>query len=98
MSYMKRTINHARLVQSDDKNGDVLSPVTPSPFYRCEDRPRHIPVGHPMAIRNVTPISSPAFLPISPLRGELAVRVCTVVVWTGMAAVVLGVLSLVGWM
>jgi hypothetical protein len=96
MSYMKRTINHSRIVKISDRHGDILYPLAPAPFYRCEDRPRRIPVGHPMAIRDVTP--SPAFIPVSPLRGELAARVFAVVALTGMAAVVLGVISLVGWL
>ncbi len=51
MGAMKRTIPHTRLVRVSDTAGDTLYPLTPAPFYRCEDRPRRIPVGHPMATR-----------------------------------------------
>ena len=54
MSYAKRALP-VRLVRIADRSGDVLYPVDPAPFYRCEDRPRRIPEGHPMATRKIPP-------------------------------------------
>lgn len=54
MSYTKRALP-ARLVRVSDTAGDTLFPLTPAPFYRCEDRPRRIPVGHPMAAYHPSP-------------------------------------------
>lgn len=54
MSYAKRALP-VRLVRIADRSGDVLYPVDPAPFYRCEDRPRRIPVGHPMATYHPSP-------------------------------------------
>lgn len=51
MSYIKRTINHTRLVRVADTHGETLFPLDPAPFYRCEDRPRRLPIGHAMAAR-----------------------------------------------
>ena len=54
MSYAKRALP-VRLVRIADRSGDVLYPGDPAPFYRCEDRPRRIPEGHPMATRYQPP-------------------------------------------
>lgn len=88
MGYMKRTIQHPRVARISDKNGDVLCPIKPAPLYRVSDRPRRLPEGHPMAIHIEPP----------PLRGELTARVCAAAAWIGMAFVVLGVFSAVGWL
>lgn len=98
MSHAKRQFS-PRLISIHDTSGDVLYPVDPAPFFRCEDRPRRIPVGHPMAVRNVTPpLAHQHYLVIPPLRGELSARVATVMVLAGFSVLVFGVLSLVGWL
>lgn len=91
MSHAKRQ-SSPRLISIINTNGDTLFPQTPAQFFRCEDRPRRIPVGYPMAIRHhITP-------PQPPIRGEMTARVCAVLALTGMAVVVLGLVSLVGWL
>ncbi len=103
MSYIKRQIPHLRIVRVIDRNGDTLYPTAPAPMYRCEDRARRLPSDHPMAIRNVTPappLAHQHYLIVPPapiLRGELTARVCAAIAWVGMALVVIGVISAVGW-
>lgn len=55
MSQTKRNLVTAQIVRIADRSGDVLYPVDPAPFYRCEDRPRRIPEGHPMATYHPSP-------------------------------------------
>lgn len=100
MSYMKRHY-HATVISVRDRNGDVLYPVDPAPFYRCEDRPRRIPVGHPMAERVIAPPlwdRHYQITPPPPINGELAARVCAAIAWAGMVVIVLGVVRLVCWL
>ena len=54
MSYTKRLLP-ARLVRVTDVYGDTLLTANPAPFYRCEDRPRRIPTGAPMATYRPSP-------------------------------------------
>lgn len=96
MSYMKRHY-HATVISVRDRSGDTLYPREPAPFYRCEDRPRRLPMGHPMAIRPALHHQHYQISP-PPLRGELTARVCAAMAWAGMAAIILGVVSLVGWL
>lgn len=98
MSHAKRQFS-PRLISIHDTSGDVLYPVDPAPFFRCEDRPRRIPTGHPMAVRGVTPpLAHQHYYIVPPLRGELSLRVCAVMVATGGAGVIFGLLSLAGWL
>ena len=98
MSHAKRQFSPV-LVSVHDTHGDVLYPIEPAPFYRCTDRPRRLPEGHPMAVRDVTPpMAHQHYLVISPLPGELSARVCAVMVATGGAGVIFGLLSLAGWL
>jgi hypothetical protein len=97
MSYSKRQ-HPCHIVSVRDTRGEWLYPQTPAPFFRCEDRPRRLPADHPMAThRVVTPV--PALFTLThPLRSELVGRVSTVMIVSGLAGVLFGLLSLAGWL